>query len=71
MPAGPYRPPDGYLTLRQAQAYLGVSKQILQRLTRAGTLATYADQRNCRVRLVRADDLKRLMEPIPLATPTT
>lgn len=66
MPRGSYRPPDGYLTLSEAQQRLAIGKHTLQRMVRAGKLATFADPRNARVTLVNADDVERLMQPIPL-----
>ena len=65
MAEGNYRPPAGYLTMAQAQERLGISKPTLQRMVRAGRLATYADPRNRRVRLVKADDVERLTQPVP------
>ena len=65
MPEGMYRPPDGYLTMAQAQARLGISKPTLQRMVRAGRLATYADPRNRRVRLVKAEDVEQMTRPVP------
>ena len=66
MPTRSYRPPDGYLTLSQAQQRLGISKQTLQRMMRAGKLEPYADPRNSRVTLLKADDVERLMHPVPM-----
>ena len=65
MPEARYRPPDGFLTMGQAQAQLGVSKPTLNRMVRAGKLATYADPRNGRVRLVKVADVERLTQPVP------
>jgi Helix-turn-helix domain len=60
-----YEPPDGYLTMAQAQAALGVSKTTLQKRVRAGLLSTYRDARDTRVRLVKVEDVARLREPVP------
>jgi excisionase family DNA binding protein len=60
-----YSPPPGYLTMAQARVELGVSKPTLYRMVRAGRIATYRDQRNRRVRLMKVDDIARLMEPQP------
>jgi excisionase family DNA binding protein len=65
MADGAYRPPEGYLTMAQAQAALGISKPTLQRMVHAGALATFRDQRNRRVRLVKAEDVERLAQPLP------
>jgi excisionase family DNA binding protein len=59
-----YRPPEGYLTMGETQKTLRVSKATLQRMVRAGKLATYADPRNGRVRLTKAEDVARLLQPM-------
>jgi excisionase family DNA binding protein len=59
-----YTPPAGYLTFAQAQAVLGVSKATLQRRVRAGELDVYEDPRDKRVRLVKAEDVERLAQPV-------
>ncbi len=64
-----YEPPEGYLTMAQAQTALGVSKTTLQKRVRAGMLATYRDARDTRVRLVKAEDVERLREPVPEDSP--
>ena len=61
-----YCPPAGYVTMRQAQERLGIAKATLQRMVRAGTLATYADRRNSRVTLLKEDDIEQLMHPVPM-----
>lgn len=65
MPIARYRPPDGYLTLAQAQARLGISKVTFQRLVRRAALPTHRDHRDARVRLLKIADVDRLMEPVP------
>ncbi len=62
---GSYRPPDGYLTMSQAQEWLGIAKATLQRMVSAGKLETYADPRNGRVTLFKTDDIEQLMHPVP------
>ena len=62
-----YRPPDGYLTLGQAQGRLGISKATINRMVRAGKLAAYDDPRNARVKLVRVADVESLEQPRPRA----
>ena len=57
MPEAMYRPPEGYLTMAQAQAQLGVSKATLNRMVRAGRLATYEDPRKGRVRQEKTADV--------------
>jgi excisionase family DNA binding protein len=65
VPPSRYRPPDGYLTMAQAQERLGVSKLTLIRLVRRTGLPTHRDPRDIRVRLVKIADVDRLMEPVP------
>ena len=60
-----YEPPEGFMTMGQAQARLRVSKPTINRMVRAGKLATYTDPRNGRVRLVKAEDVERLTQPVP------
>ena len=67
MADGTYRPPEGFLTMAQAQAALGISKPTLQRMVRAGRLEVYEDPRNQRVRLVRVGDVERLSQPLKRA----
>jgi excisionase family DNA binding protein len=67
MAEGTYRPPEGFLTMAQAQAALGISKPTLQRMVRAGRLEAYEDPRNQRVRLVRAEDVARMSQPLKRA----
>lgn len=57
-------PPEGYLTLMQAGRRLGVAKATVQRMARDGRLPTYRDLRDKRVRLVKAEDVERLMRPV-------
>ena len=65
MPIARYRPPEGYLTLAQAQERLGISKVTFHRLVRRASLLTHRDPRDSRVRLLRIADVDRLMEPVP------
>ena len=60
-----YQPPAGYLTLKQAQERLGVSKMKAWQLARTGRLPVHADPRDGRVKLVRAEDVERMMQPVP------
>ena len=59
-----YRPPDGFMTLGQAEERLGISRATVRRKVLSGDLATYDDPRNRRVRLVKVDDLERLATPV-------
>jgi excisionase family DNA binding protein len=61
-----YKPPEGFLTMAQAQARLGVSKATAQRIVRDAKLPAYADPRNKRVRLFKVADVERLTEPVLL-----
>jgi excisionase family DNA binding protein len=65
--ADQYRPPEGFLTFAEAQAALGVSKATLQRRVRAGELDVYEDPRDKRVRLVKREDIDRLLQPVKKA----
>lgn len=60
-----YQPPADYLTMKQAQEKLGVSKATMNRLTRSGELATFEDPRNKRVKLVKVEDVEALSKPRP------
>jgi len=57
-----YRPPEGFLTMAQAEERLGVSKATLQRRVQRGWLRTYGDARDTRVRLIRAEDIECLRQ---------
>jgi excisionase family DNA binding protein len=61
-----YQPPEGYLTLRQAQERLGVSKTKAWQLARDGLLPIHTDPRDGRVKLVRAEDVERFAQPRPV-----
>jgi hypothetical protein len=60
-----YRPPDGFVTMGEAQRRLGVSKVTIIKIVREAGLATFRDPRNKRVRLLRIEDVERLEQPIP------
>ena len=60
-----YRPPDGYLTMADAASQLEVSMVTLRKILRDERLQTYRDPRNGRVRLLRAEDVTRLTQPVP------
>ena len=64
-----YRPPEGYLTMGQVQARLGVSKATAQKVVREAKLPNYQDPRNKRVRLFKASDVDRLLEPVLVEDP--
>ena len=59
--------PEGYLTMAQARARLGVSKVTMARIVRASGVQTYEDPRDARVKLLRVEDVDRLAQPRPAA----
>jgi hypothetical protein len=59
-----YRPPEGYMTVAQATALLGVAKTTAIRAIREAGLETYTDPRNKRVRLLKTEDVERLLVPV-------
>jgi excisionase family DNA binding protein len=59
------RPPAGYLTVAQARDRLGVSKMTMFRLMRREHVPTYRDPRDARLRLLKVEDVDRLMQPVP------
>ena len=60
-----YRPPEGFVTMGEAQRRLGVSKVTIAKIVRAAGIRTYRDPRNGRVRLLRSNDVDRLTQPVP------
>jgi hypothetical protein len=62
-----YQPPEGYMTMAQAQEQLRVSKPTLGRLARAAQVEVYEDPRDKRVRLLRVEDVERLGQPVKRA----
>ena len=63
MPAGDYQPPEGYLTLSQVQQQLEVSAPTLRRMIRTADVEIYEDPRDTRVKLLRVEDVPRLVQP--------
>jgi excisionase family DNA binding protein len=59
-----YRPPEGFMTVGEAQQRLGVSKVTISKIVREAGLQTYRDPRNARVRLLRVGDVERLEQPV-------
>ncbi len=59
-----YRPPDGYVTMGEAQRRLGVSKVTMVKIVRDAGVSTYRDPRNGRVRLLRIEDVDCLTQPV-------
>ncbi|HZO25982.1 MAG TPA: hypothetical protein VFH48_08315 [Chloroflexota bacterium] len=60
-----YTPPAGYLTMAGATERLRVSIVTLRKLVRERGIQTYRDPRSARVRLLRVEDIERLMQPEP------
>jgi predicted site-specific integrase-resolvase len=53
---------DGFVTASKAASELGVSRATLDAIIRRGDLEDYASRVNRKVRLLRAEDVKRLKE---------
>ena len=60
-----YKAPEGYLTLAEARARIGVAKATITRMVQDGRLPTYDHPRDRRVRLVKIEDVERLSRPVP------
>jgi len=60
-----YQAPEGYITLAEARARLGVAKATITRMVQDGRLPTFDHPRDRRVRLTRIEDLERLGQPQP------
>jgi transposase len=60
-----YQPPQGFMTMSQAQERLGVSKTTLTAIVRRYGLVTHRDVRDSRVRLLRTEDVERIAQPMP------
>jgi excisionase family DNA binding protein len=57
---------EEYLTMQEAARLLGISRQTLWRLVRAGKLQTYQSEINRRVKLVKRTDVESLKRPRPI-----
>jgi len=57
--------PAEFLTMQEAQEYLGVSRTKLWTLVKEGVVATFSDPLDKRRRLVRKDDIAVLKLPQP------
>ena len=60
-----YQPPSGFLTMKQVQDRLGVSKTTLVQIVRRHGLVTHRDIRDSRVKLLRLADVAQLEGPKP------
>jgi hypothetical protein len=67
MPDSERTPPAGYLTINQARERLGISRMTMYRLMRRQGVAMYSDPRDARTKLVKAEDVERLTQPVLLA----
>jgi excisionase family DNA binding protein len=56
---------DGYMTMREAQAALGVSNHTIWRMVRDGRLPVYATETDRRKKLVSRADVERLTQVRP------
>ena len=68
MADGTYKAPEGYMTLAEARARLGVAKATITRMVNDGRLPTFDHPRDKRVRLTRVEDVERLAQPQPRLT---
>lgn len=57
---------DDFVTMKEAQEILGVSKFTVWRLVRDGKLTAYQSEVDRREKLVRRGDLEALRKPRPL-----
>ncbi len=65
MADGTYKAPEGYMTLAEARARLGVAKATITRMVNDGRLPTFDHPRDKRVRLTRVEDVEQLAQPHP------
>ena len=56
---------DGYLPLLEAARYLGISRDKLWRMTKAGEIRSYVNPLNKRYRFYERQDLEKLKELRP------
>jgi hypothetical protein len=61
-----YRPPEGFLTMAQATEQLGITIVTLRKLVRRTGVQVYQDPTDARVKLLKAEDVKRLRQPVPM-----
>jgi len=54
-----------FLSMKEAQAYLGTSKMKMWRLVKNGVLPTYSDELDKRKKMVRKSDLDKFRQPQP------
>lgn len=61
-----YDPPAGFLTLQQACERLGWNQPKLRRRIAAGTIDTFSDPNDARVRLLKVADVEKLTQALPV-----
>ena len=61
-----YQPPEGFRTMAQAAAELCVSLVTLRKLLQRVDVEVYQDPRDARAKLLKAEDVERLKQPVPL-----
>jgi hypothetical protein len=66
MPEVTYQPPEGYKTMAQAAQQIGVSLVTLRKLVQRREVEIFQDPRDARAKLLRAEDVDQLAQPIPL-----
>ena len=57
--------PEGFLTMAEARAQLGVSKVTMAKMVKAAGVETYQDPRDARIKLLKVEDVERMGRPIP------
>lgn len=57
--------PDDFMSLTEAQLYLGVSKVKMSKLAREKGLQIFTDPLDKRKKLLRREDVERLKTPMP------
>ena len=58
-------PPDGFMTMAQARARLGVARATMVKIVRDAGIQVYDDPRDGRIKLVRVEDVEALERPRP------
>ena len=66
MPEATYQPPEGYKTMAQAAQQIGVSLVTLRKLLQRREVEIFQDPRDARAKLLRAEDIERLAQPMSL-----
>jgi len=55
--------PDGYLTMAEARAQLGVSKVTMAKMVKTAGVKTYEDPRDARIKLLKVEDVEQMGRP--------